>query len=95
MADKLGDDFMAAVRLVAACTGKIFVTGAALSSGTMAQVGAHAVDLGWVRLLRPCRRCAARPSAAVMPGDILIAFSKAGKSAEQPVRNCSAAARPK
>jgi arabinose-5-phosphate isomerase len=82
MADNLGQDFVAAVRLVAACTGTIFVTGAG-TSGTMARRLAHMLSTcGMPAFFSHPADALHGPSAAVMPGDILIAFSKAGKSAE-------------
>ncbi len=82
MADNLGQDFVAAVRLVAACTGTIFVTGAG-TSGTMARRLAHMLSTcGMPAFFAHPADALHGPSAAVMPGDILIAFSKAGKSAE-------------
>jgi arabinose-5-phosphate isomerase len=82
MADNLGADFVAAVRLVAVCQGKIFVTGAG-TSGTMARRLAHMLSTcGMPAFFAHAADALHGPSAAVAPGDILIAFSKAGKSAE-------------
>jgi arabinose-5-phosphate isomerase len=82
MADNLGSDFVAAVRLIAACQGKIFVTGAG-TSGTMARRLAHMLSTcGMPAFFAHAADALHGPSAAVAPGDILIAFSKAGKSAE-------------
>lgn len=82
MAAQLGEDFAAAVRLVSGCTGKIFVTGAG-TSGTMARRLAHMLSTcGMPAFFAHAADALHGPSAAVAPGDILIAFSKAGKSAE-------------
>lgn len=82
MAASLGGDFVAAVRMVAGCTGKIFVTGAG-TSGTMARRLAHMLSTcGMPAFFAHAADALHGPSAAVAPGDILIAFSKAGKSAE-------------
>jgi arabinose-5-phosphate isomerase len=82
MAENLGADFVAAVRLVAGCQGKIFVTGAG-TSGTMARRLAHMLSTcGIPAFFAHAADALHGPSAAVAPGDILIAFSKAGKSAE-------------
>jgi arabinose-5-phosphate isomerase len=82
MADHLDDQFVAAARLIAGCTGKIFVTGAG-TSGTMARRLAHMLSTcGMPAFFSHAADALHGPSAAVAPGDILIAFSKAGKSAE-------------
>lgn len=82
VADQLGESFVEAVRLVTECTGRIMITGSG-TSGTIARRLAH--------LLATCGMPASfmhpadalhGPSAAVAPGDVLIALSKAGKSAE-------------
>jgi arabinose-5-phosphate isomerase len=82
MAERLGADFVAAARLVAGCTGKILVTGAG-TSGTMARRLAHMLSTcGMSAFFAHAADALHGPSAAVAPGDILIALSKAGKSAE-------------
>ena len=82
VADQLDEAFVQAVHLVSDCTGKILITGAG-TSGTIARRLAH--------LLATCGMSAFfvhpadalhGPSATVAEGDILIALSKAGKSAE-------------
>lgn len=82
VADQLDESFVRAVRLVSECTGKILTTGAG-TSGTIARRLAH--------LLATCGMSAFfvhpadalhGPSAMVTQGDVLIALSKAGKSAE-------------
>jgi arabinose-5-phosphate isomerase len=82
VADQLDEAFVQAVYLVSDCTGKILITGAG-TSGTIARRLAH--------LLATCGMSAFfvhpadalhGPSATVAEGDILIALSKAGKSAE-------------
>jgi arabinose-5-phosphate isomerase len=82
VADQLDESFVRAVRLVSGCTGKILTTGAG-TSGTIARRLAH--------LLATCGMSAFfvhpadalhGPSAMVTQGDVLIALSKAGKSAE-------------
>jgi arabinose-5-phosphate isomerase len=82
VADQLDEAFIQAARLVSDCTGKILITGAG-TSGTIARRLAH--------LLATCGMSAFfvhpadalhGPSATVAEGDILIALSKAGKSAE-------------
>jgi arabinose-5-phosphate isomerase len=82
VADQLDEAFIQATRLVSDCTGKILITGAG-TSGTIARRLAH--------LLATCGMSAFfvhpadalhGPSATVAEGDILIALSKAGKSAE-------------
>lgn len=82
IADQLGESFVQTVRLVSNCHGRILVTGAG-TSGTIARRLAH--------LLATCGMPAffVHPAdalhgyaAVVAPGDVLIALSKAGKSAE-------------
>jgi D-arabinose 5-phosphate isomerase GutQ len=82
MAEQLDDDFVAAVRLVAGCQGKILVTGAG-TSGAMARRLAHLLaTCGMPGFFAHPADALHGPSAAVAPGDILIALSKAGRSAE-------------
>lgn len=82
MAEHLGEDFVAAARLVAGCQGKILVTGAG-TSGTMARRLAHMLSTcGMSAFFAHAADALHGPSAAVAPGDILIALSKAGRSAE-------------
>lgn len=82
MASHLGPEFVAAARLVSACPGKILVTGAG-TSGTIARRLAHLLSTcGMSSYFAHAADALHGPSAAVMPGDILIAFSKAGRSAE-------------
>ena len=82
VAELLDENFVAAARLIAGCSGAIMTTGSG-TSGTIARRLAH--------LLATCGMHASfahpadalhGPSAAVAPGDVLIALSKAGKSAE-------------
>ena len=82
VAELLDENFVAAARLIAAAPGAIMTTGSG-TSGTIARRLAH--------LLATCGMHASfahpadalhGPSAAVAPGDVLIALSKAGKSAE-------------
>lgn len=82
MAERLDDEFMAAAHLLASCTGKIFVTGAG-TSGTIARRLAHLLSTcGMPAFFAHAADALHGPSAAVAPGDVLIALSKAGKSAE-------------
>jgi len=82
VAERLNATFPEAVQMVATCSGMVMVTGSG-TSGTIARRMAH--------LLATCGMHAVfvhpadalhGPSAAVAPGDILIALSKAGQSAE-------------
>ena len=82
IADQIDENFIAAARLIAECQSKVLVTGAG-TSGTMARRLAH--------LLATCSVPAFYqhpgeglhgPSAAIGPGDVVVAFSKAGKSQE-------------
>jgi D-arabinose 5-phosphate isomerase GutQ len=82
IADQLGDSFVEAVRLVSECNSRILITGAG-TSGTIARRMAHLfATCGMPAFFVNAADALHGPSAAVAPGDILIALSKAGKSAE-------------
>jgi D-arabinose 5-phosphate isomerase GutQ len=81
-ADQLGDSFLAALALMAACEKTILVT-AVGTSGTIARRFAHLLASCGIRsfYFHPGEALHG-PSAIVGSGDVLIAISKAGKSAE-------------
>lgn len=82
VADQLGADFVAAVQLVAGCPGVLMTTGSG-TSGTIARRLAHLLaTCGMHAFFVHPADALHGPSAAVAPGDVLIALSKAGKSAE-------------
>lgn len=82
VADRLGADFVAAAQLVAGCPGVIMTTGSG-TSGTIARRLAHLLaTCGMHAFFVHPADALHGPSAAVAPGDVLIALSKAGKSAE-------------
>jgi D-arabinose 5-phosphate isomerase GutQ len=82
VADQLGADFIAAVQLVAACPGVLMTTGSG-TSGTIARRMAHLLaTCGMHAFFVHPADALHGPSAAVTPGDVLLALSKAGKSAE-------------
>lgn len=82
VADQLGDDFIAAVQLLAECPGVIMTAGSG-TSGTIARRLAHLLaTCGMHAFFVHPADALHGPSAAVTPGDVLIALSKAGKSAE-------------
>lgn len=82
MADLLGEPFLEAVRMVAACSGVVMTTGSG-TSGTIAWRLAHMLATTGMHasFVHPADALHG-PSASVQNGDILIAYSKAGKSAE-------------
>jgi len=82
VADRLGADFVAAAQLIAGCPGVIMTTGSG-TSGTIARRLAHLLATCGVHafFVHPADALHG-PSAAVAPGDVLIALSKAGKSTE-------------
>jgi arabinose-5-phosphate isomerase len=81
-ADRLDDRFIQAVTLVAACQTKIIVTGAG-TSGAMAQRLAHLLaTCGITAFYIPPGDALHGESAMIGAGDVLIALSKAGKSAD-------------
>lgn len=82
IASQLGDSFVQAARLIAAATGVVMVTGAG-TSGTMARRMAHLfATCGMHAFFVSSAEALHGPSAAATAGDVLIAISKAGKSAE-------------
>ena len=82
IAAQLDDNFVEAARLIAATTGVVMVTGAG-TSGTMARRMAHLfATCGMHAFYVSSAEALHGPSAAAAEGDVLIAISKAGKSAE-------------
>lgn len=82
VAEQLDPAFVAAARLVAGCPGVILTTGSG-TSGTIARRLAHLLaTCGMHAFFVHPADALHGPSAAVAPGDVLIALSKAGKSAE-------------
>ena len=82
VAEQLGETFVQAVRLVAECSGRIFVTGSG-TSGAMAHRLAHLLaTCGMPAFFIPPSDALHGESAMVAPGDVMIALSKAGKSAD-------------
>jgi arabinose-5-phosphate isomerase len=82
VAAQVGPSFVVAVQLVSGCTGAIMATGSG-TSGTIARRLAHLLaTCGMHAFFVHPADALHGPSAAVAPGDVLIALSKAGKSAE-------------
>jgi arabinose-5-phosphate isomerase len=82
VADQLDTAFIAAVQLVSGCTGVIMTTGSG-TSGAIARRLAHLLaTCGMHAFFVHPADALHGPSAGVAPGDLLIALSKAGKSAE-------------
>jgi arabinose-5-phosphate isomerase len=82
LADQLGDSFAQTVQVVSQCAGRILVTGAG-TSGTIARRLAHLLSTcGMPAFFMHPADALHGPVALVSSGDILIALSKAGKSAE-------------
>ena len=82
IADQIDESFVQAVELVANCAGKVLVTGAG-TSGTMARRLAHLLaTCGVPAFYQHPGEALHGPSAAIYDGDLVIAFSKAGKSQE-------------
>lgn len=82
VADQLDGSFVEAARLVSECNGRILITGAG-TSGTIARRMAHLLaTCGMPAFYMNAADALHGPSAAIAPGDVLIALSKAGKSAE-------------
>jgi arabinose-5-phosphate isomerase len=82
MADLLDESFVKAVKLVADCPGVIMTTGSG-TSGMIARRMAHLLaTMGMHAFFVQPADALHGPSALVQEGDLLIALSKAGKSAE-------------
>jgi arabinose-5-phosphate isomerase len=82
VADALGDAFVETVRMVGECQGKVLVTGAG-TSGTIGRRLAHLLSCcGTPSFFVHPADALHGSSAAVTPGDVVIALSKAGASAE-------------
>jgi arabinose-5-phosphate isomerase len=82
VADQLDASFVDTVRLVSECSGRVLVSGAG-TSGTIARRMAHLLSSCGVPsfFMHPADALHG-PSAAILPGDVIIAISKAGKSQE-------------
>jgi len=82
VADLIDASFVDAAHLVAACTGAVMTTGSG-TSGMIARRMAHLLaTCGMHAFFVHPADALHGPSAAVTSGDVLIALSKAGKSAE-------------
>ena len=82
VAELLDDSFVEAARLVATCQGAIMTIGSG-TSGMLARRLAHLLaTCGMHAFFVHPADALHGPSAAVAPGDVLVALSKAGKSAE-------------
>lgn len=82
VAAQLDDSFVQAARLIAETTGVIYVTGAG-TSGAIARRMAHLfATCGMHAFYINSAEALHGPSASTAAGDLLIAISKAGKSAE-------------
>lgn len=80
IAERLDDTFLQVVQQVADCAGKVIITGAG-TSGAMAYRMAHLLaTCGITAFYIPPGDALHGESAMMNPGDLLIAFSKAGKS---------------
>ena len=82
IADQLDESFIQAAQLIAQCPGNVLATGAG-TSGTMARRLAHLLaTCGVSAFYQHPGEALHGPSAAITEGDLIIAFSKAGKSQE-------------
>ncbi len=82
IAEQIDESFIEAVNLVVDCPGNILITGAG-TSGTMARRLAHLLaTCGMSAFYVSAAEGLHGPSAAIGEGDVVIAFSKAGKSAD-------------
>jgi len=82
VAGQLDQSFVEAARLVSECNSRILITGAG-TSGTIARRMAHLfATCGMPAFYMNAADALHGSSAAIATGDVLIALSKAGKSAE-------------
>lgn len=82
LADQIGPDFVDVTREVLDCTGKIVTTGAG-TSGIMAERLAHLLSVsGTPSFYLPSQDALHGGMGAVTETDLVIAFSKGGRSAE-------------
>ena len=82
IADQLGESFVLAARMIAESTGVVLTTGAG-TSGTIAMRMAHLFGTtGMHSFFINSATALHGPSAMTAPGDVLIAISKGGSSAE-------------
>jgi arabinose-5-phosphate isomerase len=82
VAEQLGDSFVRAVQMVAGCTGTILITGAGTSGATARRMAHLFATCGMRAFFVHSAEALHGASAAVGPGDLLLALSKAGRSAE-------------
>jgi arabinose-5-phosphate isomerase len=82
VAAQLDESFVRAVHLVAECTGKIMITGAGTSGATARRMAHLFATCGMSAFFVHSADALHGASAAVSPGDLLIALSKAGRSGE-------------
>ncbi|MBN9376487.1 MAG: SIS domain-containing protein, partial [Cellulomonas sp.] len=82
VADRLDQSFLAAVELVDATTGKVFVTGSG-TSGAIARRMAHLLSVcGTPAMFHPGMDALHGTMGAVAAGDLLITLSRGGESDE-------------
>ncbi|MCV2395124.1 SIS domain-containing protein [Actinotalea sp. M2MS4P-6] len=82
VADLIDDTFLEAVRMLQACTGKVFVTGSG-TSGSIARRMAHLLAVtGTPALFLPGMDALHGTMGAVVEGDLLITISRGGESTE-------------
>jgi arabinose-5-phosphate isomerase len=82
VAEQLGEPFVRAVQMVAGCTGAILITGAGTSGATARRMAHLFATCGMRAFFVHSAEALHGASAAVGPGDLLIALSKAGRSGE-------------
>lgn len=82
LSNQLGDSFLEAVQMLYQCEGKVFVTGAG-TSGAIAQRMAHLFSVcGTPSVFIQSADALHGTMGAITPGDLLIAISRGGGSAE-------------
>ncbi len=82
VAAQLDESFVRAVHMVAECSGKIMITGAGTSGATARRMAHLFATCGMSAFFVHSADALHGASAAVGSGDLLIALSKAGRSAE-------------
>jgi arabinose-5-phosphate isomerase len=82
MMDTIDDRFLAALHLIASCRGKVLVSGAGTSAAVARRMAHLLAVTGTAALYLDSSESIHGSLGAVEPGDVLIAISKGGGSAE-------------
>ena len=81
-AERIGDDFNKAVRLLGTSAGKIVVTGVGKSAHIAAKIAATLNSTGSSAMFLHAGEALHGDLGAVQPGDVVVCLSKGGRSDE-------------